>query len=86
MGDLLVVKGDVIHATAPYDGHFRLAVSIRAFRELPSAEMLQSALANPRRFGLCNDRAVLLQKTLDVLKRGDSNARNCSTFALDPSL
>ena len=60
-------------------GNFRLAISLRVWRALPTAAQLEAALSS--RF-FCTMRKQLIQKALDSIKSRGGEC-DCTTFHLD---
>lgn len=82
VGDLLVVRGDVLHASAPHDS-FRLSLSLRMWRALPTADELRRVLAMTRgALAFCDRHKEMLQAALNATQLGESG-RTCATFHLD---
>ena len=74
-GDLLVVRGDLMHMSGPSDG-FRLAMSIRMWDHLPTEDELRLGLATAG----CATRRSIIKAALAVA----APARGCEAFHMDP--
>ena len=80
VGDLLVVRGDVLHASGAHSA-FRLAASVRLWEKLPTEADLRRTLSKGGA-AMCPKRATLVQEALRKVQRGE---RRCETFLLDPT-
>ena len=74
VGDLLIVRADVIHMSGPSDS-FRLAMSVRMWDHLPTTAELTRA----RTTAGCGARRALIDAALKV-----PEPRACTVFNLDP--
>ena len=82
MGDLLVVRGDVLHASAPHDS-FRLSLSLRMWHALPTTEELKKILGMRRgAVAFCDRHKEMLQAAINATEAAEGG-RSCSTFHLD---
>lgn len=79
VGDLLVARGDVLHASGQHTA-FRLAASVRLWDRLPTAADMRATLK--KRTIMCTKRRELIE---GAIARVEAGRAGCETFLLDPA-